>query len=179
MEDVKSHIISTPLLRVLDVLLRNPGVALADSEIAGRVVGVRRSAVHLALTTLHRLGIVQRSRAGRRCVNSVDPSHAWLAPFKIALNLLALGPLVEGLKPCSSRIVLFGSTASGTNREESDVDLLIVSSDAGSVLRAIDASGLAERVQAIIKTPAEMLEFDAKEPVLLQEIRKGVTLWER
>ena len=176
---MKSQIISTPLLRVLDVLLQNQGRELSDAEIVGDVSGVKRAAVHLALTKLSRMGIIRRTRTGRRCTNSIDPSHAWLVPLKIALNLLAIEPLVSRLKPIASRVVLFGSRAHGTNREGSDFDLLVIAMDAAPVLRAIREVEETERIQPIIKTPGEMLELESKEPVLVQKIREGVTLWER
>ena len=109
----------------------------------------------------------------------MDQSPAWLAPLKIALNLRAIEPLVSRLKPIASRVVLFGSRAHGTNREGSDFDLLVIAMDAAPVLRAIREVEETERIQPIIKTPGEMLELESKEPVLVQKIREGVTLWER
>lgn len=179
MDDVKSQIISTPLLRVLDVLLQNQTRELSDAEVAGKLSGVRRAAAHLALMRLHRMKVIRRTRMGRRCASIIDPAHAWLVPFKVALNMLAIEPLVERLRPTASKVVLFGSRANGANREESDFDLLVIASDASAVLRAVEASDVAARIQPIVKTPEEMLELESKEPVLARKIHEGVTLWER
>lgn len=179
MEDIKYQLFSTPILRVLDFLMEYSDLEPSDGEITAQIKGVRRAAVHQALTRLAHLGIVRRMRRGRRCFNALDFGHAWLTPLKAAGNLLALSPLVDALKECSSRIVLFGSRADGTNRHDSDFDLAVVSNERDSVHRIVAASELADRIQLIVKTPAEMLDFESHEPVFAANIRKGIVLWER
>lgn len=179
MEDIKNSIFSTPLLRVLDCLLEKSGLELSDSEITDEVKGAKRAAVHQALIRLNEMGITKRVRTGRRCYNSIEYQNAWLIPFKIASNILAISPLVDQIKDISTKVILFGSRATGSNRSDSDFDLLVIAGDPGSILREIGEAPNADRVQLIIKSPEEMLAIEKDNAVLAAEIRKGVTLWER
>lgn len=179
MEDVKNQLFSTPLLRVLDFLLQNSDLELNDSEIAGKITGAKRAAVHQSLVRLERMGIIKRSRRGRRCFNSVVFEQVWLTQFKITSNILVLMPLVEEIKKHSSKIVLFGSCAGGTNRHDSDIDLLVVNSEPEIIRRAVADFGLSDEIQLISKTPVEMLELESNEPVFVKQIREGVVLWEK
>lgn len=177
MEHIKDHIFKTPLLRVLDYLLHQ-SEPLTDAQVVAGVSGVKRAAVHQALVQLAEMGIVERTRDGRRCLSRVVSGKSWLLYLKIASNLIALDPLVERLKPHASRIVLFGSRADGSDGAESDFDLLVVAIHPRVIVREADEAALSERLQLLIKTPEEMLDFDEREPVLASEIRKGVVLWE-
>lgn len=179
MEDIKWQIISTPLLRVLDRMLQHSGEEVSDSDIIEEVVGVKRAAVHQALTRLAAMGITRRVIRGRRCYNELVLDEPWLIHFKIASNILELAPLVENLKGFASKITLFGSRASGANGSDSDIDLAVIAADPDAFLRTANRSNFADRLQMIVKTPEEMLDLDAKEPVLAKEIRKGIVLWEK
>ncbi|MBI5528394.1 MAG: nucleotidyltransferase domain-containing protein [Deltaproteobacteria bacterium] len=170
---------NTPLLRVLDVLIGNPETELSDSEIVSSVESVARSAVHQSLVRLARLGVVRRTNRGRRCYNILDGGHAWIRPLKVAVNLMDLAPLVETMRPHSAKIVLFGSRADGTDRSASDYDLLVVSNEPDAVRRIVVKGDLDGRLQLIVKTPSEMLDFASREPVFAETLRKGVVLWER
>jgi len=79
----------------------------------------------------------------------------------------------------SARLLLFGSRAQGTNRAESDFDLLVVTSQAEEVRRTVIHSALEEKIQLLVKSPEEMLDLAIKEPVLTEEIRKGIILWQK
>ncbi len=177
MEDIKYQLFSTPLLRVLDVLLQDGG-ELSDAEVTERAVAVKRAAVHQALVKLADMGVTERIHRGRRCFNRLNGTHAWLVPFRILSNLLVLEPLIDRIKPIASKIVLFGSRAQGTSHAKSDFDLIVVTTDTRAVQRMVDESTIAERVQTLYKTPEQMLSLDEGEPVLAEEIRKGIVLWE-
>lgn len=179
MEYIKNVIFSTPLLRVLDFLLEKSGLELSDLEITNEIKGAKRAAVHQALIRLNEMGITRRVRTGKRCYNSIDYQNAWITPFKIASNILTISPLVDEIKEISTKIILFGSRATGDNRSDSDFDLLVIAGDPNSILKKIGGAPNADRVQLIIKSPEEMLAIEKNNVVLSDEIRKGVTLWER
>jgi predicted nucleotidyltransferase len=178
-DDVESTFFGTPLLGVLNVLLRHTGIELSDSEVAEKVRGAGRSAVHQALQHLARMGVVRRTNRGRRCFNVLDNGHAWIQPLKVTLSIMDLAPLVEFLKEHATKIVLFGSRADGTYRADSDYDVLVVSSDPEAVHRLAAKMDFGGRLQLLVRTPSEMLDFSSNDPVLAANIRKGAVLWER
>jgi predicted nucleotidyltransferase len=174
----RDALFSTPLMRVLDFFLQHPDLELSGTEIAAQTKGIRKSAVGLALQRMEKLGLTRRVARGRMVFNSIRDS-ALIDAMKVASNLAALAPLVERLSPISHRIVLFGSRAAGTHTSESDFDLLIVTSEEDEVYRTIKKDLLAERIQAIVKSPEQTLTLDRDEPALAGQVKEGITLWER
>lgn len=179
MEDVKNKLFTTPLMKVLELILENSDRELSDQDVAKEVLGVKRAAVHDSLVKLNNMGITTRTRRGMRCYNFLGTDRAWIHPLKAAINMMALEPLVSAIKDVSGKIILFGSRADGTNRSGSDFDLLVIAPDAEGVIAIASKSPLSDSLSLIIKTPGEMLDLESSELWLSEKIRKGVTLWER
>ena len=174
----KKALCSTPLHKVLDFMLQHPELELCDTEIAGQFNDVGKSAVNIALRKLAAAGLVGRTARGSMVLNRLIDSPL-TAELRIASNLIALHPLIDRLSSLCIRIVLFGSRADGSHTSESDYDLYIVSSEEKSILGIIGKDVLAERIQPVIKTPEQALSFDADEPALSVEVKRGKVLWER
>ena len=179
MEDVKYQLFSTPILRVLCFLLDSSDIEYSDTEITTKVEGVKRAAIHQALTRLSRMGVVKRTHRGRRCYNILNFENVWLTYLKIATNVMTITPLIDQLKEHASSITLFGSRADGSNRHDSDFDLMVVSNNPRETYRIAGDSEQGDRLQLIVKTPEEMLSLESNEPVLTKRIRKGILLWEK
>jgi len=175
---LKDMLFSTPLLKVLDFLLQHPEITLIDTEIAGRLETGRKSAVNLALRRLAHLGIIRRTHRGRMVFNSLIES-ALTSQLKVTSNLLAIQDLVGKLSPLSAKIVLFGSRADGTHTSESDFDMLAVTTDEGAARKIVQKHPLADKIQLLVKAPEQILTLEKDEPVLSEQIRKGIVLWER
>ena len=60
----KDVLFSTTVLKVLDFLLQHPELELIDTEIAGRLMDVRKSAVNVALRKLAAIGFIKRTPRG-------------------------------------------------------------------------------------------------------------------
>lgn len=179
MEDLKTLVFSTPLQLTLDYLLQNSDLELNDTQLTTEVLGAKRAAIHQSLLTLNQCGIIHRHNEGRRCINKLNQDLPWIVPLKIVSNILNLEPFVSKIRDIASKIVLFGSRATGHNRHDSDYDILIISSAHEEIANASMQNALSEKLQLIIKTPEEFLDFDTHEPVLAEHIRKGILLWER
>ena len=61
--------------------------------------------------------------------NPTPRIHVFARYLKILFNLSELSELVRKLRDTSKKIILFGSSAEGTDSNESDIDLLILTSD--------------------------------------------------
>lgn len=179
MESTKSLVFSSPFQVVLEYLLQNPDLELSDSELTAEISGAKRAAVHQSLLKLDRHQIIRRNRQGRKCLNQLNQGLPWIAPLKIVSNILDLDPFVTRIKDIATKVVLFGSRATGDNHHDSDYDILIVSTQHEEVTNASMQSAVSEKLQLIVKTPEEFLDFDNREPVLAGHIRKGIILWER
>jgi hypothetical protein len=169
---------STPLLRVFDFMLDHSEEELIDAEIASRIESVKKSAVNIALRKLADLSIVERKRRGRMVFNKLIESPLVLR-FKALSNMMSVQPLVDVLKPLCSRVIFFGSRSDGTNSLESDFDLYVVTSNEEKVWKEVRQSKLSERIQLIVKSPDQSLDLDRTEPVLYEQLKSGIVLWQQ
>ena len=157
--------------RVLKTLFGNPGRAWHLRGLAS-AAGVDPSNVSKLLPKLMDAGLVERVRG--------EPSARYRArgdnPLLGALSALfsQASDLVADLRAVADRlsgdVAIFGSTASGTDLPESDVDVLVVSS-----MSQIAAQAAFKPVARRHKRPINVTVIEAKK--LQAELAKGSVFW--
>ena len=177
MNTIKKYLTVTSHQKVLSFLLNHPSRSYMEKEIV-KATKVSKSAANEALKELAKDKFVLQEKKGRMSFYSVDLNDPVIRRLKSTENVSLLKPLIEQLKKNSQKIILFGSFAEGTNVEESDIDLFILSNRPDSVQKVIQKSPLAEKIQPVIKKPSEFIGFDKKKPLFYQEIERGIILWE-
>jgi predicted nucleotidyltransferase len=177
MNTIKKYLTVTSHQKVLSFLLNHPSRSYMEKEIV-MATKVSKSAVNEALKELAKDKLVLQEKKGRMSFYSVDLNDPIIRRLKSTENVSLLKPLIEQLKKNSQKIILFGSFADGTNVEDSDIDLFILSDQPDSVQKVIQKSPLAEKIQPAIKKPSEFIGLDKKKPLFYQEIERGVILWE-
>lgn len=180
---LQSHLIKTINQKVLSLLVKFSDQELYEREVA-RKLAISPGAANRALNELYSDGAITRRRKGRMYFYSVDSSNALLIELKKLVNLILIEPLVEELKQISSRIVLYGSCALGTDNSESDVDLFIVSNNKKGVSNAINSFAFPMgfeniHIQPVLKTPVELLQQGESDRAFAEEVERGVVLWEK
>ena len=177
------HVISTNNQKVLSLLVKFSDQEFYERQLARRL-GISYGSANRALNELFASGAVTRRREGKMYFYSIDSSAAAVAELKKVINLMLLEPLVEELKKVSSRMVLYGSCAVGTDTSESDLDLFVVSNSKEDVSNAIGKFSFpggyeSIRIQSVIRTPVELLEAGESERAFIEEVDRGIVLWER
>lgn len=178
-----SHVIATNTQKVLSLLTKFSDQELYEREIA-RSLGISAGSANRALNELYSSGVVTRRREGKMFFYTIDSKNAIIRELKKVINLLLIEPLVETLKAISSRVVLYGSCANGTDTSNSDLDLFVVSNNRQSVSDAINGFRFPQgyvdvHIQPVIKTPVELLESGESERTFLEEVENGIELWEK
>jgi len=166
---LQSHLIATINQKVLSLLVKFSDQEFYEREVT-RKLGISTGSANRALNELFSSGVVWRRREGKMYFYSIDSSNAVLTEFKKMVNLMLIEPLVEELKKMSSRIILYGSCALGTDNSESDIDLFIVSNSKEDVSNVISGFTFPRgfeniHIQSVIRTPVELLEGGESEPV--------------
>ena len=115
---------------------------------------------------------------------SIDHPDAAIIVLKQIINILLIEPLSERLKKTSNRIVLYGSCALGTDTSESDIDLFVVSNrkkEASNIISDFKFPQGYENIhiQSVIRTPVELLEEAGSESAFMEEVERGIVLWEK
>jgi len=180
---LQSHLIVTVNQKVLSLLAKFSDQEFYEREVARRL-GIATGSANRALNGLYSTGAVTRRRKGKMYFYSIDSSNAALAEFKKIVNLMLIEPLVEELKRISSRVVLYGSCALGTDNSDSDLDLFIVSNNKEEVSNVSSDFTFPRgfeniRIQSLIKTPVELLEKGGSERTFMEEVERGIVLWEK
>ena len=77
-------------------------------------------------------------------------------------------------------MILFGSTASGDDTHESDIDLFIETGDAKAAAESVAAlgAGLDREISPLILTPGEFRSLKTADPALYERILAGKVLIE-
>lgn len=180
---LQSHLISTINQKVLSLLVKFSDQEFYEREVS-RKLGISAGSANRALNELFSSGVVRRRQEGKMYFYFIDSSNAALMEFKKVVNLVLIEPLVEKLKTMSSRIILYGSCALGTDNSESDLDLFVVSNSKEDVSNAISGFAFPRgfeniHIQSVIRTPVELLEGGESEQTFLEEVERGIVLWER
>jgi len=180
---LNKHLIDTVNQRVLSFLAKFCDQEFYERQIAQRT-GIAYGSANRALNDLYSSGAIKRRKEGKMYFYSVDSSNPAIVEFKKLVNMLLIEPLTEKLKNMTSKIVLYGSCAQGNDTSQSDLDLFIVSDDRERVTQAIDSFSFPPgfediHIQAVIKSPVELLEAGESEQAFLAEVEQGLILWER
>jgi len=168
---------ATNPLRVLAFLAVRPDREFFGSEIQNSL-DLSRMGVYLALRVLAKEGLIHCSKRGKSLTYAVNRSHPIVGQFKVLRCLVDVFPLAERLRAVSKRIVLYGSAGRGEDTSDSDLDLFVLTADPEAALEKIPGRWAGRKVQAVIKTPSDWIEFKDKEPVFYDEVSRGVVLWE-
>ncbi len=176
-------LVKTSHQKVIAFFLARPTGQFYGAEISDKTE-ISIGQISKVLGDLRKAGLVEMERKGRTELYSIVSDNPALRVFKVLNTIISIEPLVESLRSVSKRVVLYGSCASGTNIEESDLDLLVVSARKGEVEEIISAFpasayyGFSE-IRAVVKTPAEWVALEDKDPVFYNEIIKGIALYEK
>lgn len=168
---------ATNSLKVLSYLVQHPGKEFLNSEIKKATL-VSRAGVYVTLKELVRQGLVSQERKGKVIFYRVIYDDSAIKQFKILKNVFALRTIVSKLKLSSRKIILYGSYSRGENDSASDIDLFIISKDPQVTKEAISFIKTKQKLQPVIKTSSEIANFKESEKVFMQEVERGIVLWE-
>jgi len=172
--------IKTTEQKILSLFAMNPDRPFYGREISKKL-RISPGAVHAALISLEKRGILHSQHVGKTKLYRTEALSPIIRSFKVLNMLLVLEPLIEAIRGISRRVILFGSYATGSFAASSDLDLLVVSGEKEIISRKIDSfkrkSGL--DIRPIIKDQVEWMKLERGSPEFFDELRCGITLWEK
>lgn len=181
--ELQGILVKTTHQKVLSLFLAHPTCSFYGSEISQRA-GISIGQMSKVLNDLFKAGLVTKERRGKTELYNIVAESPPLKTYKVLNTILSITSLVKDLKEFSKRVVLYGSCAKGTNIEESDLDLLVVSSKREKILDALSRHpsdnyyGFSE-IRPVIKKPSEWAVLEENDPVFFNEVQKGILLFER
>ena len=153
-------------------------VALKNGQLYERQIvqgaGISVGSANTILKTFSDIGLVNRIKKGRMSFYERNDGNPLLRAFKVFITVNNLMPLLQKIIEHSRRIILYGSSATGRNGEESDIDLFILSTEKEAIRRILDKF---ETVQAIILDSNEYMQLQKKDKPLYDRISMGIELY--
>lgn len=175
---------SPSMVALLEVFFLHPEEEFYQRQLEG-LTGKPLLSIQRELRRLERAGLVESERRGNRLyyrARGKDPAFRDLRAF--FLRTIALGHKVaRTLQPYGEKIrfaFIYGSYASGEDRRESDLDLLIVG-DVG--LREISGAlsdlsrDLGREINPLLLTMSELRGKSRKKDAFLARVAEGPRIW--
>lgn len=165
-------------LRILDCLAKRPKGAYGRK--ISKDTGISVGAASQGLRKLEGMGMIKGYVEGRQTYYYADMENPLIRHFKVFMSILEVMPLINSLKTASKRAILYGSCAEGTDTEESDIDLFILTDSREKAKEFINKFRLKGRkISPIIKNTVELAVMKSKDRALYNNIIKGLVLWEK
>lgn len=179
----KPYLLSTTHQKILDYFIAHPGQSFYGAELSKKVE-LSSGAVNKVLKDFGKEGILTKTRRGKTDFYSLNDNRPIIKQLKILNILLRIESLVEELKSLSHKIILYGSASRGDNDEQSDIDLLIVTTNAdkSTVEELVDKFQKKEalpKIQKAIKITSQWATLEDKDPTYFKELLKGIILYDR
>lgn len=135
---------------------------------------VSPASASLTLRDLYDQGLLKKEVIGRQTFYSAILESPVVKQFKVFDTVIELYPLIEELKESTKKIILFGSAAEGTNTEESDIDLFILTDKQEDVKGSLKQK---TQISPVITTSENYQKFKSDNKPLYENIKKGIVLW--
>lgn len=175
---MKDILFSTASQKIWDFLCRHPQESFFSAQVAEKT-SLSKGGANQILRALTRQGLLLAEKKGRMVFYRVDAKSPLIRQFKVLRNLSVFEELTKKAKPLAERIILFGSCARGEDTPESDMDVFIVGLEKEKIRSLIPEFKEKRKIQLVLKTPAEYIVLQDKEPVFYEELQRGIVLWEK
>jgi len=133
------------------------------------------------LRSFANLGLLLREKQGRMLFYRANMDNPLVRQLKILFTLLQLDDLMKQAKPSSHRIILFGSSAEGTDVKESDIDLLLLTNEKSQLTDVVHKFNAKSqrRIAPIILDPQGFSKLRREDTALFDRISRGMILWQK
>lgn len=167
---------------ILRLLGSDPMKRFYQREVA-RTAGVSVGKTNQVLKALEENELVTKEHVGKVDLYKYNLADAAARSLKVFFNTSELRVLTKSLGTLdgTSKVVLFGSCAEGTDTKDSDIDIIILTQDKREATAAVQRAGRSSsrKLSPIILDPLEFSRLKKDDLPLYEQVSKGMTLWQR
>ncbi len=172
---------SAVTIKVIHALGKDPTKSLHTRGVAENVK-ISTGAASMALRKLERSGMLLAEKKGNMKFYRIQLANPIARQWKVLFNITELQPLTEGLSDVTEQVVVFGSTADGTDTVESDIDLFILTENIHAtkeILKKFEKHHSDRHLSPIIMDAQGYARLRRQDPALCENISRGKVLWEK
>lgn len=175
----KLEFVTPTLLAVLGLFLADPMREYHGREVV-RKAHVSVGSANRILRLLASKGFLVRERKGGMVFYKLNAKEPMVRQFKIFVNVYGLKELLDVIKERCRKVVLFGSSAQGTDVKESDIDLLALTTEKDWVRKRISEfnSRSERKIAPIVVDANEFVKMKREDKSLYENIESGILLWQ-
>ncbi len=158
-------------LKIVSFFLKRPNGEFSETEVR-KMLKLSRLSANKWLRTLHRNRILGRAAKGRMMIYRLNHANAVVIQLKVLDNVAFASPFFSDLK--GVEIFLYGSSARGEDREDSDIDLLVIgrrNRDVVSAIRKMDSS-TDRRIKPSFYTEFEWSQMARKDAPFYERVER-------
>ena len=124
--------------------------------------------------------LIIKENLGRLTIYQANMENPLLKELKIVFTLMEIDGLIKELKEFSSKIILFGSCATGEDRQESDIDLVVLTGDIRHANKLVEKHqmDISRKISPIIMEEVEFRHLKKEDKPFYSRVMKGRTLYE-
>lgn len=164
--------------KALKFLATHPAQEFMEREVQ-EATGMSKAGVNQSLRALALDGLVEVEKKGRLALYRVDLNNPLIRQIKVLANIMEIGPLVNSIKKVSEKIVLYGSASSGTDSEDSDIDLFVLSDRPEDIQKASIKSIHGRHVHIVVRKPLDYMASKQKDKIFYGEVSRGIIIYDR
>lgn len=175
----KIDFITPTTMKVLGLFIDNPMGEFHEREVM-RKAGVSKGSANGVLRKLAGIDILNREKKGIMVFYRLNTKNPVTKGLKVLCNIWGLEELVSETKKKSKKIILFGSCADGTDVEESDIDILVVTEEKKAVKEIMsDFSRKVRRnISPVLVDFNEFVKMRRDDAAFYERVDRGIVLWE-
>ncbi|MDG6924937.1 MAG: nucleotidyltransferase domain-containing protein [Nitrososphaerota archaeon] len=169
-------------MEILRLLGSNPVKSFYQREVA-RTSRVSVGKTNQVLKALEENELVTKEHVGKVDLYRYNLADAAARSLKVFFNASDLRVLTKSLRSLNgtSKVVLFGSCAEGTDTKDSDIDVFILTQNKGEATAAVQRVGrsLERKLSPIILDALEFSKLKKDDLPFYEQVSRGMTLWQR
>jgi predicted nucleotidyltransferase len=178
-----NYLVMTNHQKVLSFMAKFSDKEFYEREIA-RKTGISYGSANKVLNDLYSAHLLMRQQKGKMFFYQLNLKDSIARHFKIINTMVLLRPLILNLRKLTTRVILFGSCATGHDTSDSDIDIFIVSEKKQMTLRIIEKIELGRgfeeiQIQPIIFSHSEVIDSEKNDEEFLSLVREGIILWDK
>lgn len=178
--EIKEKIYNRNPLMLLSYLSKNRSTEFLYGKKIAENIGINQGSTSIILKEFKNMGLLKSENAGKTVLYNIDKYSPLVKSFRVFENLLGINELTEKVKPYTRLIILFGSCAKGDDNLNSDIDLFIVADDDNKdfVQDEVSSYKIDREINLVIVNTLELMDMEETDKVFVEEIYKGIKLWE-
>jgi len=175
----KMNIFSGPSLSILKFLGRRYYEDYHTRELV-RQLGISLGTASKSLKILTEEDLLIKRERGRLSIYQANMENPILRELKILFTLFDLEVMIKELKKDSSRIMLYGSCATGEDTSKSDIDLFVLTDNPRHVneITTKHQKEISRHISPVIVTENEFRQIKREDQPFYNQIMKGRSLYE-